>query len=317
MPFAHLHVHSNYSFLDGGSTVEALVARAQAVGCRALALTDHHGLYGAVRFHQAATAAGLLPILGAEMTLESEHHLVVIARNRQGFRNLCRLITDAQIAYGKGQARLALETLERHRAGLFVLSGCERGELAALLLAGRWSEARAAAGRYREMLGPDAFFVELQHMLHPHSARLIRELRMLARETGLRVVATNNVHQATKPEFPLQDCLACVQALVTVDEPHPVRKANAEYYLKSPRAMGRLFPDCPEALETAAEIAAMCEPSMELGVYHFPDFRVEPGETPYSTLCKLSWAGARERYRPVTPEVMRPLQQELAINEGR
>src|SRR5688500_17716439 len=110
MPFTHLHVHSNYSFLDGGSTVEALVARAQAVGCRALALTDHHGLYGAVRFHQAAAAAGLLPILGAEMTLESGHHLVVLARNRQGFRNLCRLITDAQIAYGKGRARLALET---------------------------------------------------------------------------------------------------------------------------------------------------------------------------------------------------------------
>src|SRR5712692_10081053 len=151
MSFTHLHVHSNYSFLDGGSTIQALVERAQAVGLRALALTDHDGLYGAVRFHQATTAAGLLPILGAEMTLESGHHLVLLARHRQGFRNLCRVITDAQIAYGKGRARLSLETLARHREGLFVLSGCERGELAALLLAGKPGEARAAACRYREM----------------------------------------------------------------------------------------------------------------------------------------------------------------------
>src|SRR5438552_4015130 len=130
----------------------------------------------------------------------------------------------------------------RDREGLFVLSGCERGEVASLLLAGRYEAARAAAGRYRELLGPDAFFIELQNMLHPHSAGLVRELRALAKETGLRVVATNNVHQATKPEFPLQDCLACAQALVTVDQPHPLRKTNAEYYLKSPRAMARLFP---------------------------------------------------------------------------
>ena len=144
---------------------------------------------------------------------------------------------------------------------------------------------------------------------------LIRGLRALARDTGLRVVATNNVHQATKPEFPLQDCLACAQALVTVDQPHPLRKANAEYYLKSPRAMARLFPDCPEALETASDIAAMCEDPLELGVYHFPDFPLSPGETPYSALCKLCWEGARERYRPLTPEVMRRLEHELAIIE--
>src|SRR5204862_7328427 len=143
-----------------------LVERAQAGGLRALASADHHGLYGAVRFPQAATAAGLLPILGAEMTLESGHHLLLLARTRQGSRNLCRAVTDAQIAYGKGQARLSLETLEWHREGLIVLSGCERGELAALLLAGKHGEARAAAGRYRELLGPDAFFVELQNMLH-------------------------------------------------------------------------------------------------------------------------------------------------------
>src|ERR1043166_7476260 len=102
--FAHLHVHSNFSFLDGGSSVEALVARAKSVGCRALALTDHHGLYGVVRFHQAATAAGLLPILGAEMTLESGHHLVLLARNASGFRHLCRVITEAPLAHGHGQA---------------------------------------------------------------------------------------------------------------------------------------------------------------------------------------------------------------------
>src|SRR5438552_4015127 len=123
MSLTHLHVHSNYSFLDGGSSVEALVARAQAVGLRALALTDHHGLYGAVRFHQAATAAGILPILGAEMTLESGHHLVLLARNRQGFRNLCRAVTDAQVAYGAGPGGVVCPFRLRARGGGVAAAG--------------------------------------------------------------------------------------------------------------------------------------------------------------------------------------------------
>lgn len=311
--FAHLHVHSNFSFLDGGSTIAALVHRAKELGMTALALTDHHGLYGAVRFVKTAREAGIRPIVGAEMTLISGEHLLLLARNRQGFCNLCRLVTEAQLAGEKGRAHLEWETLDRFRRGLFCLSGCERGPVAAPLREGRPSAARAAAARLREMMGPDAFAVEAQNMLHPHSPGLLHGLAAIARELKLPLVATNNVHYATKSEFPAHDALVCVQTLTTLDESHPLRKANAEYYLKSEAAMARLFAAYPEAMEGAAAVAASCEDSMELGVYHFPDFPLPPGETPYGMLCRLCWRGAARRYHPLTPEVHRRLQYELGV----
>jgi error-prone DNA polymerase len=339
--FTHLHVHSCFSFLDGGSSIEALVERASACGYDALALTDASGLYGAVRFHKAATEAGIRPILGAEMALgdskygsmgvwgyggaeegesEGEAGILLLARNRAGFKNLCRLITEAQVTCEKGRARLTLETLRRQGPagthGLVCLSGGERGPVAARCLAGHLEAARRAAVELAEIFGPDRFFIELQNMLHPHSAGLLRDLTALAKELGLPAVATNSVHHARKEDFPVHDVLTCVQTLTTVDERHPLRKRNAECYLKSPRAMARLFRGYEEALETAAAIAARCEESMEFGVYHFPDFPIPEGETHYSYLCKLCWDGARERYRVITPVVMRRLQHELEVIES-
>jgi error-prone DNA polymerase len=311
--FAHLHVHSNFSFLDGGSTVAALIRRAQALGMTALALTDHHGLYGAVRFVQAARAAGIRPIVGAEMTLVTGEHLVLLARDREGFRSLCRLVTEAQLAGEKGHAQLTWETLDRCRRGLFCLSGCERGVVAAPLLAGLPSAARAAAARLREIMGREALAIEVQNMLYPHSPALMRGLADVARELGLPLVATNNVHHATKGEFPIQDTLFCVQTLTTLDEGHPLRKPNAEQYLKSAQAMARLFVAYPEAIEGAAAVAATCQDSMELGVLHFPDFPLPEGETPSSVLYHLCRQGVNRRYHPLTTAVTDRLKHELGV----
>jgi error-prone DNA polymerase len=345
--FTHLHVHSSFSFLDGGSSVQALVERAAACGYRALALTDTNGLYGAVRFHIAATAAGLQPILGAEMILlgeewdrvgawasepsdrsdpsdPSDHthtpthphthtSLTLLARNRTGFKSLCRLITEAQVTQEKGKPRLTLEMLRRRNEGLFCLSGGEHGPVAAPWLAGRRTAARQAAAELKEIFGPDRFFIEVQHLLHPHSVDLLRELTALAAELGLRTVATNSVHYARKEDFPVHDTLNCVRTLTTLDERHPSRKRNAEYYLKSPRAMQHLFRGYEAALEATEEIVSQCEESMEFGVYHFPDFPIPAGETHYSYLCKLCWDGARSLYRVITPTIMRRLQHELEV----
>lgn len=347
--FAHLHVHSCFSFLNGGSGVEALVRRAAACGYRELALTDTHGLYGAVRFHRACEESGIRPLIGVELYLDESaphpsaadrafsagelnhfdpgrvHHphggeqgrpLLLLARDRAGYRNLCRIITEAQLSGRKGEARLHPDTLSRLNEGLICLTGGERGPVAGPWLEGKRREARRAAHDLRDLFGPDRLFIELQNRLHAGSRALMRDLTALSRELGVRTCATNGVHYAVKADYTVHDLLTCCRLLTTVDQPHPLRPSNAEAYLKSPRAMARLFRGFEEALEGTAIAASLCRPCMELGVYHFPDFPIPDGETHYSFLCKLCWDGARVRYRTITREVMRRMEHELDIIEG-
>jgi error-prone DNA polymerase len=347
--FAHLHVHSCFSFLDGGSSVDALACLAAERGYRRLALTDTHGLYGAVRFHRACEAAGVQPIIGVELYLKGGVQafgrsgvqdpedkgqeaggrrqraedpednetdgwpVILIAKDRQGFRNLCRIITEAQLSHEKGHARLSLDVLRRLPEGLFCLSGGERGPVAGPWLAGKRQAARETAEQLKEIFSPERFFIEVQHNLLPHSASLLRELTDLAKELGLHACATNGVHYAAKEDFKVHDLLLCCRTLTTVDEGHPLRRRNAENYLKSPRAMARLFRGYEAALETAGWIAGQCEESMEFGVYHFPDFPIPEGETYYSFLYKLCSEGAARRYRVITREVVRRLNEELNL----
>ncbi len=255
---------------------------------------------------------------------EDGHPIVLLARDRSGFRNLCRLITEAQLTREKGHARISLEMLRRHarrvgsgrNLGLFCLSGGERGPVAARWRAGQREAARRAAVELAEIFGAEHCFIEVQNLLHAHSPGLLRDLAALAADLGLRALATNDVRYARKEDFSIHDLLTCVRTLTPVDQPHPLRLRNAQYSLKSPRAMKRLFQGYEAALETAAEVAARCGESMEFGTYHFPDFPIPRGDTPYSYLCKLCWKGASERYQVITPDVMRRLQHELEIIDG-
>ncbi|MDO8682805.1 MAG: PHP domain-containing protein, partial [Armatimonadota bacterium] len=190
----HLHVHSNFSFLDGASSVQALVDRAKAVGCSALAITDHNGLYGAVRFYDYARKSGIKPIVGAEMTVEGGYHLVLLAKDLRGYSNLCKIITRAHLSHQKGFAEASFEVLNQYRSNLFCLSGCRRGEVSALHLQGKPDAARAAAERYAEIFGRESFLIELQNHLLPGSNLLNQQIAGLAGDLGLRTVATNNVH---------------------------------------------------------------------------------------------------------------------------
>ncbi len=332
MSFTHLHVHSNFSFLDGGSSVKSLLDRAKELGCDSLALTDHNGLYGAVRFYDYARKIGIKPIIGVEIDLEpqsqitdhksqipnTQHltpntHLVLLAKNLSGYSNLCKIITRAQLSHEKGEAAASLDVIAQHSADLFCLSGCLRGEIPALVAEGRIEAAKDVAQRYIDIFGRNHFLIELQNHMLPGTALLNSQLGEIADDLGLRCVATNNVHYAAKEDYKLQDLLVCVQTITTLDERHPLRKRNAEYYLKSPKAMANMFRRYPRAVATTEWVARQCDLDLGLGTYRFPDFPVPEGETAYSYLCKLCFEALDRLYRPITPEVINRLQHELKI----
>jgi error-prone DNA polymerase len=323
----HLHVHSNFSFLDGASSPERLLERAAELGMPALALTDHHGLYGAVRFMHAAKAYQVKPIIGVEISLRldasspllgHQPHLVLLAKDRRGYANLCHVITKAQLDY-QDDPQIALADVLPYRENLIALSACRRGEIPMLLRAGRREEALAAAHRYVELFGRD-FWIELEHHLLPDDTALVEALMELARQTGLRCVIANDVHYADPECYRLRDVMACIQTRTTLDEWTDVRHANAEYYLKSKDEMraafalpARVFDTLVEATE---EIAAQCTLELLAVSCSPPDFQNLPaGETAFSHLYALCQEGARRLYQPLTPAVSTQLAHELAVIE--
>jgi len=310
--YAELHCHSNFSFLDGASHPDELVARAKELGLAALALTDHNGLYGIVKFRNAAKEQGIKPIVGAEMTLEGGSHLTLLAKNTTGYSNLCRLISHAQTSHGKGQASLDVAMLERHGEGLFCLSGCKKGEIPRLILENRKEEAIKMARRYLDIFGHN-FYIELQNDLCPEDRRLCRDLASLADSLGIAYVATNNVHYARRESHRLQDILVCINNRTTLDSSHHLRRPNSEYHLKPAEEMAQLFREYPQALANTLRIADECNLDLDLSSHRFPDFPAPPGDTADSYLEKLCWEEVHQKYRPVTEEVERRLREELRL----
>ncbi len=311
--YVELHCHTNYSFLDGASHPEDLVARAKELGMTALAATDHDGLYGAVRFWRAATDAGLRCILGVEFTCDGGYHLLLLAKGQTGYANLCRLVSHAQLRRSKNRASLDPTILSQYAADLICLSGCRRGEVASHLLAGRRQQALAAATRYARLFGEGNFWIELQNHLLPDDGWLVDELVALADTLGLGVVATNDVHYAQPAGRRLQDVLVCIKNRTTLDASGHLRRPNGEYYLKSGAEMAALFARYPGAIANSVAIAERCSADLGFAHYRFPSFPVPAGETPFSYLYKLCQAGARAKYQPITPAVSKQLAHELDV----
>ncbi|MBI2864902.1 MAG: DNA polymerase III subunit alpha, partial [Chloroflexi bacterium] len=311
-PYVELHCHTNYSLLDGAAHPEDMVARAREWGMEALAITDHDGLCGAVRFSTAAREAGIKPIIGAEVTLEGDFHLVLLAKNREGYSNLSRLISHAQLRHAKNQARLDLATLAQHTSGLIALSACDKGEIASSLLAGDGRKARQGVERYREIFGDD-FWIELQYHYLPLDERLIAGLVELADRLGIGCVATNDAHYAKREGHRLQDILVCIKHRTTLDNSQHLRRPNSEYYLKSSAEMASLFRRYPGAIANTAIVAAKCSVDLNFAGHRLPSFVVPEGETAFSYLYKLCQAGAEERYQPITPPVSKQLAHELDV----
>ncbi len=314
--YAELHCHSNYSFLEGASHPEELVARARELEMPALALTDRNGLYGAVKFFQAARAAGIQPIIGTELTLDDGtpppkdrvdfdrwgDRIVLLAEDRAGYTNLCRLISKAQMPNAKGTARLLPEDLALFSGGLTALVADPKDRLPF----------------YQEMFGEDRVFVELYDHLGPGDRARNQALIDLAAVHQAPLVVTNEVFYATSDRHRMHDVLTAIRHRTTLDDAQPHLHPNAEYHLKDSRALREVFSRYParvveEGFASAREIAQRCRFSFDLRGARFPGFSVPPGETPFSFLYRLCQEGVREKYRPVTPDVAARLQKELGV----
>ena len=311
--FTHLHVHSPFSFLDGASRIQDLVRAAASFDMPALAITDHNNLSAAVRFHRAAAAAGIKPIIGAEVTIEGGYHLTLLAQSARGYANLCRLLTKAHLSQPRLQPAASLDAVRAHHEEMIALSGCRKGTVPSFLLQHRFAEAEEAARRYLGIFGPDRFFLELQNLLLPGTRHLNAALVELARRLGVKVVATNNVHHLRTEDFVVRDVLTCARTLTKLDDIHPERPLNGQAYLRSAAEMKQFFCEWPEALEASGEIAERCAPALSPGKYRFPDFAAAAGEESYQLLKRLSEEGARRRYGRITGEVRRRLDHELSV----
>ena len=310
MSFVHLHVHSEYSLLDGACRIERLVQRVRDLGQNAVAVTDHGVMYGAVTFYKAAKAAGVKPLIGCEVYVaprgmqDREHgvdnearHLVLLCENETGYRNLCYLVSRAFIDGFYLKPRIDKDLLRRHTGGLIALSACLAGEIPRLLRQEDYAGAKAAALEYSEMFGPEHFYLELQdHGLQEQKNVNLGVLR-LHRETGLPLVVTNDAHYITAEDAEVQDVLLCIQTQKTVQDEDRMRFETKEFYVKSEEEMRALFPEWPEAADNTQRIADRCSLDFTFGEYHLPEFQLPEGETSAKDyLRRLCEKGLAERY---------------------
>jgi error-prone DNA polymerase len=308
MSFIHLHVHSQYSFLDGASTLDRLLEKAQALNMPALALTDHNRLTGAIRFYDKAMKLGIKPITGSEVTLEGGYHLTLLCKNMTGYSNLCRLLTESHLSNRGKSPQVTKAMLQKYSGGLIALSGCSKGEIPALVREGKNGLAGEMARFYREVFGDD-FFIELVHYPSRDGMRGVHRLAGFARENSIPVVATNNVHYAETEEYAIKELLNAIDRNIPVSRLNDYR--TVEQYLKSHREMAVLFGDFPGAVEMTEEIASRCNLELDLGKPRFPGFDIPDGETDYSYLSKLAFAGASNKYGKLTPQITSRLEHEL------
>jgi DNA-directed DNA polymerase III PolC len=339
--FVHLHVHSSFSFMDGAASLDALVERACELEMPALALTDHQGLSGAIRFYEKAARAGIKPIIGCEVVVEaagilgeegdlppdkrlvlpasvgfgrasaSGFHLTLLAKSFDGYRNLCRLLSRTHLRGPDVPSVVSLADLAQFSAGLIALSGCPNGEAAMALAGEAPGRARQALRRLAGCFEPGDFYVELVHQLTAGGPRLVTGLVQAAEDLDLPVVATNDVHYVRSADFRLHDILASAGARQAL--PGPYHRPNAELCLKPASEMRSMFEGLSRACDTTLEIASKCDCELPLGQFHFPAAEIPRGETPYSVLAKEAWRGLERRYSPMVPEAIRRLEHELNL----
>ncbi|NLG29002.1 MAG: DNA polymerase III subunit alpha, partial [Chloroflexi bacterium] len=310
--YIELHAHSCFSLLDGAATPEALLDRAVEIGMPALALTDHDGLYAAVRFALAAKERGIRPIIGAELTMLDETHLVLLAENRVGYQNLCWLISRAQLSQSKAHARLAWGDLSGHTDGLIALSACKQGAVATSLWRGARAEAERRAAELRELFAPQCCYIELQQHLHPEDAALAEALAEVAHAVRLPLVATNDVHYAQRSGRYLQDVLVAIRHTGTLQECRRYLRSNSEYYLKAGAELAPLLAAWPQALENTGAIAERCRLELDFRADAIPPAAAET-QAENAHLRELCWEGLPPRYPHDRAAAERQAEHELEV----
>ncbi len=322
--FAHLHVHSEYSLLDGACRIEQLVERVAALGQQHIALTDHGAMYGVIDFYRAAKAKGLHPVIGCEVYLApgSRHdrsyrngewhtHLILLCQNMQGYRNLIHMVSEGFTSGFYMKPRVDMELLRQHHEGLICLSACLAGQIPRMLMNGDFAGAKAQAEQFEEIFGQGNFYLEVQDHGIAEQARVNRQLFRLSEETGIPLVATNDAHYLTREDAKLQDVLMAIQMGKTVDDPTRMKFETDAFYIKSREEMAQLFPEHPEALENTVKIAERCQVEFEFGKYHLPEFDVPQGYTAQMYLQKLCDEGFAKRYAQDDGSMRERLQYEI------
>ena len=330
MAFAHLHVHTEYSLLDGASRVKELIRRTKELGMDSVAITDHGVMYGAVRFYKEAKAQGIHPVIGCEVYLAPGmrqeraevdgtryYHLILLAENETGYRNLVELISLANIEGYYYKPRIDKELLRQYHEGIIALSACVAGEIPQAILRGNNERAEALVAEYVEIFGQDNFFLEIQDHGLPEEKTVNRALRELAKKYDIGFVATNDVHYVHADDSEFHDILLCVQTGRTINDPDRMRFSGPDYYLKSEEEMAALFADYPEALENTAKIAARCQVDFTFGELQLPFYPLpEHFESDDAYLRALCEERLSSRYADVTDEIRTRLDYELDVIHG-
>ena len=326
MSFAHLHVHSEYSLLDGACRIDSMMDRVKELGQTAIALTDHGVMYGCIDFYKAAKAAGVKPIIGCEVYVarrkmtdrvhgldNDPYHLVLLCKDRTGYENLCYLVSEAFLHGFYGKPRVDLELLEAHHEGLIALSACLAGAIPQALMNEDYDKARATALELSRIFGPDNFYLEMQDHGIAAQRPVNQGIQRLARETGLPMVITNDAHYLRKEDADIQDVLLCIQTGKSVDDVNRMRFETQEFYLKSEEELRSLFPGCDEAFENTVKIAERCNVEFTFHEYHLPAYPVPEGYTNEEYFRKLCYEGFQERYPDAPEEYRERMEYEIKV----
>ena len=327
MEFTHLHVHTEYSLLDGSNKINEYVARVKELGMDSAAITDHGVMFGCIDFYRAAKAAGIKPILGCEVYVapgsrfdkeigreeDRYYHLVLLAENQEGYQNLMKIVSAGFVDGFYYKPRVDLEILEKYHEGIIALSACLAGEVARSITKGFYEESKKAALRYEEIFGKGNFFLELQDHGIPEQHRVNQQLVRMSRETGIELVATNDIHYTYSTDAEAHDILLCVQTGKRLQDEDRMRYEGGQYYVKSVEEMAALFPYAPQALENTHKIAERCNVEIEFGVTKLPKFDVPEGYTAWEYLNKLCFDGLAERYSGDMGELEERLNYELNV----
>ena len=327
MAFAHLHVHTEYSLLDGSNKIKEYVNRVKELGMTAAAITDHGVMYGVIDFYKAAKAAGIHPVLGCEVYVapgsrldrETSHgddryyHLVLLAETNEGYQNLMKIVSIGFVEGYYYRPRVDMEILERYHEGIIALSACLAGEVQRYLVRGMYEDAKEVALRYERCFGKGNFFLELQDHGIPDQRTVNTQLLRMSQETGIELVATNDVHYTYAQDWEAHDILLCIQTGKKLSDENRMRYEGGQYFVKSEEEMRGLFPYALKALENTQKIAGRCQVEIEFGVTKLPHFTVPDGYDSWTYLNKLCHEGLIHRYPENHEELLPQLNYELSV----
>ncbi len=324
--FIHLHVHTEYSLLDGFSRLDKLIGRAKELNMQAIAITDHGCMFGAIDFYKKAKKAGIKPVIGCEVYTAARGlrdkdpnydkrygHLVLLAENMTGYKNLIKLVSTSYVEGFYYKPRVDIEELRKHSEGIIALSACLAGDVSNNILNRNYEEAKKFALLYREIFGENNFYLEIQDHHLPEQKEVNAGLVKLSKETGIPLVATNDLHYVNKEDSKTHDVLMCIQMGKTLNDPSRMKFGSDEFYLKSREEMEELFPYAIEALDNTVKIAERCNVEFDFNTYHLPKYDVPQGYTTESYLRELCFKGLEERYQNPTQEAIDRLNYEIDV----